>query len=126
MRKRGFTLVELIAVIGILAVILVIAIPKVNDYILRRKQDNFLTTARNISRQIEYDNLDFKNFTRVTLGDLNLENLSDSRFDLEKSVAYIEDGEVYIDLVGKGDYFGMHACRVQSSTKELVIQDEAC
>jgi len=124
--KSGFTLVELLAVIGILAIILVIAVPEVNEYISKRKKDNFLTTARNIARQLEYDNLDFKQFTNEKLSSFNLTDLSSSNFDLENSTAYVEDGEIYVNLVGKGTYDGMYACHIQYSSKNVEVSEIEC
>ena len=42
MNKKAFTLIELLAVIVILGVILMIAIPKVSQYINRSKKDSFV------------------------------------------------------------------------------------
>ncbi len=46
MNKKAFTLIELLAVIVILGVILMIAIPKVSQYINRSKKDSFVDEAR--------------------------------------------------------------------------------
>ena len=46
MNKKGFTLIELLAVIVILGVLLMIAIPKVSQYINRSKKDSFVDEAK--------------------------------------------------------------------------------
>ena len=46
MKKKGFTLVELLAVIVILAIILVIAVPKIMDTIENAKLGAIESTAR--------------------------------------------------------------------------------
>ena len=44
--KKAFTLIELLAVIVILAVLLAIAIPKVTQYITKSRKDSLITTSR--------------------------------------------------------------------------------
>ena len=46
--KKGFTLVEVIAVLVILAILIAIAIPAVNGYINRAKNTEYDLTARNV------------------------------------------------------------------------------
>lgn len=46
MKKKGFTLVELLAVIVILAVILAIAVPNVLGIINKSRDDSFISTAK--------------------------------------------------------------------------------
>ena len=51
--KNGFTLVELLAVIVILAIILVIAVPKITDTIKNSKMASFESSAKTIAAQAE-------------------------------------------------------------------------
>ena len=44
--RKGFTLIELLAVIVILGVLLMIAIPKVSQYINRSKKDSFVSEGK--------------------------------------------------------------------------------
>ena len=53
MKKRGFTLVELLAVIVILAVILVIAIPQINNVIKETRKNSLGSTAKLIAAKAE-------------------------------------------------------------------------
>src|SRR5574344_2390456 len=46
MKKKGLTLIELLAVIVILGVIMVIAVPAVTRYINQSRQDSFISTAK--------------------------------------------------------------------------------
>ena len=52
-KKKGFTLVELLAVIVILAVILIIAMPKISEVINNSKKASFEATAKTIASQAE-------------------------------------------------------------------------
>ena len=48
LNRKGFTLVEVLAVIVILAVIMAIAIPNITSLIEKNKQDNYNTTIESI------------------------------------------------------------------------------
>ena len=124
--RNGFTLVELLAVVGILALLLIISVPKINKYIIDKKNDNFKTSARNICRQIEYDNLEYVNFTSISLSELNLSNLPSEKYDLEKSIAYVQDKEIYLNLVGKGVFEGMYLCGMQRTSSDIEVQYTEC
>ena len=65
-KKNGFTLVELLAVIVILAIILVIAVPKITDTIKNSKIASFESSAKTIAAQAEKKKMEKqKNFQQV-------------------------------------------------------------
>ena len=66
MKKNGFTLVELLAVIVILGVILVVAIPKILNVIDASKEDAIKSTAKMLATSAENEYA-----TRMTTGTLN-------------------------------------------------------
>ena len=45
MNKKGFTLIEVMAVLVILGVVLLIAVPSVSTYIVNSRKSNYYTTA---------------------------------------------------------------------------------
>ena len=51
MKKKGFTLVELLAVIAILAILVIIALPNVLSMFNGAKRDLFLTEAKNLYKE---------------------------------------------------------------------------
>ncbi len=52
MRKRGFTLVELLAVIAILAILVIIALPNVIKLYNNAKKNSFLTEAKTVYNEV--------------------------------------------------------------------------
>ena len=124
MNKKGFTLVELLAVITILAIILVIAVPKISSYIVNKKKNLFLTSAKNIVRQLSYENIELETITDGKLSEAGLSGISLSDYDLDKSVVYVVDDDVYINLKGKGQFEGMYLCKVGISTEDTVSEVE--
>ena len=99
---------------------------EVNDYILSSKKQSFINNALNIARELEYDNMDFITFDRIYLKDFDLKNINKNDLDLEKSLVYAQDNEVYIDLVGKGTYEGLYVCHINYGTKNAVVQEYPC
>ena len=53
MKKNGFTLVELLAVIVILAIILVIAVPKITDTIDNARRGSYESSIKMVAAQAE-------------------------------------------------------------------------
>jgi general secretion pathway protein G len=52
MGKRGFTLIELIIVVGLIGVLITIAIPTYNDFVLKAKQANAKSDVRTLESAI--------------------------------------------------------------------------
>ncbi|HHT38306.1 MAG TPA: prepilin-type N-terminal cleavage/methylation domain-containing protein [Mollicutes bacterium] len=75
--KKGFTLVELLAVIVILAIILAIAVPGISNMIDNSKKSAFEADAKMIITGLEYQNLEASlgQATAVTIKDLNADEL---------------------------------------------------
>lgn len=61
MNKRGFTLVELLAVITVLGLLLILAVPKVNSIINDSKKKTFLGEAQAVYRTAKMKALDLAN-----------------------------------------------------------------
>jgi prepilin-type N-terminal cleavage/methylation domain-containing protein len=57
-KKKGFTLVELLAVIVILAIILAIAVPDITNMVANARRDAFQSNVKLIIRGIEYKMLE--------------------------------------------------------------------
>ena len=124
MKKNGFTLPELLAVIAVLSIILAIAIPKVLDYYSSSRKSLFITSAKGIVRDVEYNNIDLKDFKTSRLIDLDIKD--NNLYDLENSYMYVENNQLVLDLVGKGKYEGMYACGVTDSSTDNEVTNEPC
>lgn len=122
--KKGFTLPELLAIIVVLSIILAIAIPKVVGYFSNSRRSLFLTSAKSIVRDVEYNNVDLKNFKTSKLKDLNIKE--NDIYDLENSYIYIKDNQLALNLVGIGKYEGMYLCGVTTSSIDNEITTQPC
>ena len=104
-KKNGFTLVELLAVIVILAIILAIAIPSISNVIDRVSRNAFESDAKMVLKAIEYENLENGS---INLSDIN-ETTVKSQLNIDNSnyqtltVKEIND-ERYITIVGKNKW----------------------
>lgn len=125
-KEKGFTIVELLAVIVILAIVLAIAIPRISNYEKERKKDLFFSVAKNILREIEYENVDNEDSLSSILSSIEID-VSNNQIDIDKSKVYRDvDGEITINLFGKGSYDGLYLCNVKSSTKKANYEDNSC
>ena len=113
--KKGFTLVELLAVIVILAVILIIAIPKITNVIDNSKLSSFTDSAKLIASQIDKQRMINEvngDTNAITCSDVSSYNSSDYRSCTIGSVD--SNGNTSITLVGAGKFEGI-TCRGTST-----------
>ena len=107
-KKRGFTLIELMAVIAIIAILATILIPTITGYINRSRKSVVINQCKNIHRIIELRKVDeqfkFKE-NEKQIRDIFKENASFYNYDLitEKDVNKIlevklEDELQYISI----------------------------
>jgi len=116
---KGFTLVELLAVIVILAIILVIAVPKIMDTIKDATKASLESSAKMVASQVE------NQYTVAqTLGKefgntgscmeewagLNETEYASCRYEITSS------GEAKVTIVGKGKFKGLSVCNATRSS----------
>ena len=87
-KKKGFTLIELLAVIVIIAIVLAIAIPRISNYEKDRKKDLFFSVAKNILREIEYENIGSEESLSSILSSIKID-VSSNQIDIDKELALI-------------------------------------
>ena len=64
--KNGFTLIELMSVVGIVAILLVITVPLINGYIDRAYKINVITQSRNVVQYCVSSNLDVESSIKLS------------------------------------------------------------
>ena len=119
-KKNGFTLVELLAVIVILAIILVIAVPKITDTIKNSKKASFESSAKTIAAQAEK-----KKMEKEILEDSGSINCSDvvklSDTDYDSCSITFDGNTAKVSLVGKGKFEGL---QIINGTKDNATAGE--
>ena len=139
MNRKGFTLIEILAVIIILGVIMTIAVPNVLSMIDRNKKDTFIEHAKMMATQAEYTirkdvSIEYPSEGKaivLTLEYLNTNDISESPYDTsynkERSFVAIvnkKEGEYteykyYVHLVACGD----ETCTTSSKTTGINLID---
>ena len=119
-KKNGFTLVELLAVIVILAIILVIAVPKITDTIKNSKIASFESSAKTIAAQAEK-----KKMEKEILEDTGSINCSDvvklNDTDYGNCSITFDGNTAKVTLVGKGKFKGL---KITNGTKDNAKAEE--
>ena len=107
--KKGFTLVELLAVIVILAIILAIAVPTISSLINNSKTNTIGSSAKMILNAIRLKELEDPSFDATTINETNLSTLNISNTDYKSVLVKKINGENYITLVGQNKFEGYTA-----------------
>ena len=120
-KKRGFTLVELLAVIVILAVILIIAMPKISEVINNSKKASFEATAKTIASQAEK-----KYMENEVLGNTGSFECSDvvklNNTDYAScNITFDDKGNALVTLNGSGKFAGL---TIKNATKNSATATE--
>ena len=119
-KKNGFTLVELLAVIVILAIILVIAVPKITDTIKNSKIASFESSAKTIAAQAEK-----KKMEKEILEDTGSINCSDivklNDTDYGNCSITFDGNTAKVSLVGSGKFEGL---QIINGTKDNAKAEE--
>ena len=119
--RNAFTLVELLAVIVILAIILVIAVPKITDTIKNSKIASFESSAKTIAAQAEKKKMEneiLDNTNPITCK--NLVKLSNSDY-ISCSIYFDVDNNALVTLYGSGKFEGL---QIINGTKESAKAEE--
>ena len=122
-KKKGFTLVELLAVIVILAVILVITVPKIISTITDSRKGTLISSAKLIAASAEsayMSNQTLGMEKPITCKDVSKLNSEDYE---SCTITFDENGKAKVTLVGKGKFEGMSVC---GATKESAVVVESC
>ena len=120
-KKYAFTLVELIAVIVILAIILAISVFAISKLIDYEKQKAFSISAQMILKGVNQKKSEEEKFepTSVTENNImSLLNISDNNYEFIEIM--IVDNKLTIIIIGKNKWNGLTAC---GTSNNIVIDD---
>lgn len=110
MKNKGFTLVELLAIIVILAVVLAISIPSISGLIWNIRKNAFEENAKLIIKSIETKKASDSAYDITSLNVDNMESdLGVSNDNFESITVSSEDSKVHIDVVGSNKWDGLSA-----------------
>jgi prepilin-type N-terminal cleavage/methylation domain-containing protein len=121
--KKGFTLVELLAVIVILAVILAIAVPGISSVINNTSKSALESDAKMVLKGIEYQKLEDSSFNPSSINETNVKsilNIDDSNYQT-LTVKEI-NGIIYVTIVGKNkwDKLTVSGTKAKTSVNDTV------
>jgi type IV pilus assembly protein PilA len=110
MKNKGFTLVELLAVIVILAVILAIAIPSISNIMNTSTRNAFESDAKMLLKQIDYKTMENSSLNPSSITESNINTvLGVSNANYETVSVSSLKGKPYVVLVGKNKWDGLVA-----------------
>ena len=125
-KKNAFTLVELLAVIATLAIILVIAIPRILDVIDSSKLSSFESSARMILNDAKQQYvINLTNNINDTITCENISKLNSNDYS-NCEITFDSEGLASIELTGSGKFDGLK-CTGNSITLVCgIITADAC
>ena len=88
MNKKAFTLVELLAVIVILAIVLAIAIPRISSIIESAERSSFVSSTKLLIKAVQTKLLEDENFDITTINKSNMKTLLNIDDDNYASVSF--------------------------------------
>ena len=124
--KKGFTLVELLAVIVILFVVLAIAVPVISNIVKSSTKNAFESDIKMVLKTVELKLLEDKLFDPSIVNESNVKelfNIDDSRYQ-SLNIQRV-DNKLYITVVGKGKWNDLNACGTKTDLR-LVEDIKVC
>ncbi len=121
--RKGFTLVELLAVIVVLAIILAIAVPGISNIIKNSTISAFESDAKFIIRQIDYIRMAD---SEVSIEDINEDTITDygiSTSNYADLQVGLVSNEPYVIITGQGKWPNLKACGTKDSMVVLSKSD---
>ena len=133
MKRKAFVLVELLAVIVILAIILAIAVPAISNILFKSKRNTFESSVRTIIKTVDTKRSAENNYdiTKINVDNLNSEMGIDNT-NYESVEANLIAKEIYIKIIGKNKWEGLGAygtknnLTISSVVNDSFSTDESC
>ncbi len=124
--RKGFTLVELLAVIVILAIILAIAVPGISGIIKSSTMKSMESDAKLVLKAVDLKKLGDDTFDSLAYNDdlLGLLTALNLNGDNYESIKFTKNaGKILITVTGKGKWAGLTAC---GSYHTITVSDDGC
>ncbi len=104
--KKGFTLVELLAVIVILGVLLMIAVPAIQNIITKSRKNAFQSAIK-----LAIENVETMASTEKVTGEITpcYVTISTDNIELERGDLTGVSGRIYVNKQGKGEAFALNS-----------------
>ena len=112
MNKKAFTLVELLAVIVILAIILAISIPSISSVIDNSEKSSFVSSTKLLINAVKIKLLEDETFDITTINKSNLKsilNIDDENYS-SISFNYDSNGKLFINVIGADKWDNLISC----------------
>ncbi len=122
--KKAFTLIELLAVIIILGVLMIVAIPAVTSYIQNSRKSSYVTTAQNVMSGAR---------TMVNSGKLDVYD-PDTTYYIPYKMIQVENAvqspygdieKAYVVVVREGDGFNYYWTCIDSSNAGMYLTSDS-
>jgi prepilin-type N-terminal cleavage/methylation domain-containing protein len=128
MKKQGFTLVEILAVIVILGIILAVAVPAITGIVSRAAKDAFERDVKMFFKAISYAKIEDDRFDPTTVvKDNQTDNIEASLKISSENYERVEvmrhGGEIFVLIYGQNRWEGLVAC---GNFDNIVIDTEYC
>jgi len=122
--RKGFTLVELLAVIVVLGIILLIAVPQISKTIDESKKGIFASSAKTIAANAE--NMYLAHNTMGKKFEVTCDKVAEmSKDDYEKcEITMSQDGKATVYLKGAGRFEGKYICA--GTREEAIVSETEC
>ena len=110
--NKAFTLIELLAVIIIMAIILAISIPAISSMIDSTEKSSFVSSTKLLINAVKIKLLEDETFDITTINKSNLKtllNINDENYT-SVSFRYDSNGKLYADVIGTGKWANYISC----------------
>lgn len=124
MNNKGFTLIELIGVVVILAVILLLTRPIIGTVMTNSRKSAFEIQVKNLAALLETEKLKDPSIDIESITLLNLSNYVEFDTSNFASLTVTFSGErILINVIGNKEYDNLKACGTKKQTKSGTIDD---
>ena len=125
--KKAFTLVELLAVIVILAIVLAIAIPKIYSMIDAAEKSSFISSNKLLINAVKNKLLEDESFDITSINKSNMKtllNINDENYSYV-SFSYDDQGKVKANVTGTGKWANLISCGTYEdlSNTDCIVKD---